>query len=59
MARRGRWSGCHGDNRDLIVVDGHVRIPPGEQVAQRAVEGFGSGLQEPVGTLFGPLHRKR
>ena len=33
MARRGRWSGCHGGNRDLIVVDSHVRIPPGEQVA--------------------------
>ena len=43
-------------NRDLIVVDGHVRIPLGEQVGQRAVEGFGSGLQEPVGTRLRPLH---
>jgi hypothetical protein len=44
MARRGRWSGCHGESRALIVVDAHARIPLGEQVGQRAVEGFGSGL---------------
>jgi hypothetical protein len=27
MARRGRWSGCPGEKRDLIVVGGHGRIP--------------------------------
>ena len=40
----------------MIVVDGHGRIPPGEQVAQCAVESFGSGLQEQVGAILGPLH---
>jgi len=33
MAKPGRWSGRPGESRDLIVVDGHVRISLGEQVA--------------------------
>ena len=40
----------------MIVVDGHARIPPGEQIAQCAVESFGSGLQEEVGTFLRPRH---
>ena len=38
------------------IVGGHGWIPGGEQVAQCAVEGAGSGLQEEVGTFLGPLH---
>ena len=40
----------------LDIVGGHGRIPGGEQVVQRAVEGAGSGLQEPVGPFLRPLH---
>jgi hypothetical protein len=40
----------------LIVIDGHVRIPPDEQVAQRAVESFGSHLQEPIDAELRTLH---
>ena len=56
MSKLGRCSGRHGESWDLVVVGGHGRIPRGEQVAQRAVEGFGSGLQEQVGALLRPLH---
>jgi hypothetical protein len=40
----------------LDIVGGHGRIPGGEQVAQRAIEGAGSGLQEPMGSFLRPLH---
>jgi hypothetical protein len=56
MSKLGRCSGRNGESRNLIVVGSHSRIPGGEQVAQRAVEGFGSGLQEQVGALLRPLH---
>src|SRR5689334_13257728 len=51
----GRGSGRGGD-WDLIVVDGHGRVPSGKQVPECAVEGPGAGLQEQMGALFGPLH---
>src|SRR3954454_4662054 len=56
MSKLGRCSGRNGESRNLVVVDSHGRIPSGEQVAQRPVESFGSGLQEPVGALLRPLH---
>src|SRR4051795_2610873 len=56
MSKLGRCSDRHGESWDLVVVGSHGRIPSGEQVAQRAVESFGSGLQEPVGALLRPLH---
>jgi len=56
MSKLGRCSGRNGESRDLIVVGSQGRIPSGEQVAQRAVEGFGPGLQEPVGADLRPLH---
>jgi len=37
----GGCSGCSSVN----IVGGHGRIPDGEQVAQRAVEDAGSGVQ--------------
>jgi hypothetical protein len=46
----GGGSGCGSEWDGLDLVDWHSRIPGGEEVAQRAVEGAGSGLQEPVGT---------
>src|SRR3954469_8519151 len=56
MSKLGRCSDRHGESWDLVVVGSHGRIPSGEQVAQRAIESFGSGLQEPVGPLLRPLH---
>src|SRR4051812_27587039 len=56
MSKLGRCSGRYGEDLILVVVDSHGRIPSGEQVAQRPVESFGSGLQEPVGALLRPLH---
>src|SRR3954451_21854781 len=56
MSKLGRCSGRPGERLILVVVDSHGWIPSGEQVAQRSVESFGSGLQEPVGALLGPLH---
>src|SRR5919112_940792 len=56
MSKLGRCSDRHGESWDLVVVGSHGRIPSGEQVAQCAVESFGSGLQEPVGALLRPLH---
>jgi hypothetical protein len=52
----GGCSGCGSEWGGLNIVGGHGRIPGGEQVAQRAVEGSGSGLQEPMGTFLRPLH---
>src|SRR3954453_6492534 len=49
-------SGCGGEWGELDIVNGHGRIPGGEQVAQRAIEGSGSGLQEPMRTFLGQLH---
>src|SRR3954453_18281606 len=46
----GGGSGCGSEWDGLDLVGWHSRIPGGEEVAQRAVEGAGSGLQEPVGT---------
>ena len=43
-------SGCGSEWGGLDIVGGHSRIPGGEQVAQRAVEG--SGLQEPMGAFL-------
>jgi hypothetical protein len=45
-------SGCGGEWGELDIVNGHGRIPGGEQVAQRAIEGAGSGLQEPMSTFL-------
>ena len=49
-------SGCGSEWGGLTIVGGHGRIPGGEQVVERAVEGAGSGLQEEVGPFLGPLH---
>jgi hypothetical protein len=43
-------SGCGGEWGELDIVSGHGRIPGGEQVAQRAIEG--AGLQEPMSTFL-------
>jgi hypothetical protein len=52
----GGCSGCGSKWGRLDIVGGHSRIPGGEQVAQRAVEGAGSGLQEPMSAFLRPLH---
>jgi len=49
-------SGCGGEWGELDIVGGHGWIPGCEQVVERAVEGAGSGLQEPMGTFLRPLH---
>src|SRR3712207_872605 len=52
MSKLGRCSGRNSESRNLVVVDSHGRIPSDEQVAQCAVEGFGSGLQSAVGQVI-------
>jgi hypothetical protein len=52
----GGSSGCNKEGQSLIIVGGHGWIPDCEQVAQRAVESAGSGLQEPMGAFPRPLH---
>ena len=45
-------SGCGSERGGLTIVGGHGWIPGGEQVVQRAVEGAGSGLQEPMSAFL-------
>ena len=49
-------SGCGSEWGGLDIVGGHGRIPGGEPVVQRAVEGAGAGLQEPMSAFPRPLH---
>src|SRR3954469_7961397 len=48
--------GCLSRDRRLGVVGDHGRVPRDEGLPECAVEGLGSGLQEPVGTELRPLH---
>ena len=45
-------SGCGSEWGGLTIVGGHGRIPGGEQITQRAVEGARSGLQEPMSAFL-------
>jgi hypothetical protein len=52
----GGCSGCGSEWDGLSIVGRHGRLPGGEQVVERVVEGAGSGLQEPMGPFLRPLH---